>query len=462
MSLSRIGVWGGLAFVVAFCAPAAEVVVLTPTKDAAIYAENGNNANGRGSFFFIGKNASGNLRRSLLHFDIAGAVPAGSTITGVTLAMTVANTQGTGNLARLLPLTQAWLEGPATPVGAGGAGTAAAPGDTTWTHHNFNTGLWGSAGGDFDNSVLTDTVVINGVGGYTWPSSTRLVSTVQAWLDTPATNFGWLIQGDETAVGATAKQVHARENATGAPQLTVTYLLSSYNPKVELAATFEAARLVGETIHYSLAISHDLVNGDGSDISGLGVLGDLSGAFAYASGDSDNDTLLETGETWVFTAQHPVLTPTPAPLLNDITVTFSDERGDPHTASTTLSTQVLALTVQADSPTLVDVGEDESASFTITVENGLAPITRQWYFDDGHSAPLALTGEDQLILSLSNLNIDQSGDYFCTVSTAFESVESPRFTLQVHPRIPLAGLCGLAGGVLALGLLGARQLRRAR
>lgn len=433
--------------------------MLFPQQDAAIYAENGGNANGKGNFLFIGKNAGGNVRRSLLQFDIAGNIPAGSTITSVEMGITVANAQGTGNVARLLPLTRAWSEGP-TASNPGGAGAAATTSDSTWTHFNFTTDLWATAGGDFDNSVLTDTTSISGAGTYTWSSSARLVSTVQAWLDSPANNHGWLVQGDEVSAGATAKQVNSGDNPANKPQLTISYLLPSYNPKVSMSSTFEGGRRVGEIIHYSVAVSQNLVDGDGSDIIGLSLGGSLSGAFVYDSGNTDNDAVLDVGETWVYTAELQVTSALPATLSNIVGADFSDERGDPHIASNSLDTQVLALGASAVSPTLVETGVGESAAFTIAVEHGLAPIARQWYYDDNIAPPVELVGEEGLTLSLQNLLVIQSGDYYCAVSTAYEAVESPRFTLAVHPRIPLSGLCSVA--LLALLVAGVGTFRLGR
>ena len=46
-----------------------------------------------------------------------------------------------------------------------------------------------------------------------------MVADVQSWLDNPASNFGWLVLGDETAI-ATAKRFDTRESASP-PVLTI-------------------------------------------------------------------------------------------------------------------------------------------------------------------------------------------------------------------------------------------------
>ena len=69
-------------------------------------------------------------------------------------------------------------------------------------------------------------------------------------------------------------------------------------------------------------------SGDGSAIANVTVADSLAGAAVYDSGD-DGDTLLEVGETWVFTASYTILGTDPDPLVNTGTVTGEDPDGDP-------------------------------------------------------------------------------------------------------------------------------------
>ena len=39
--------------------------------------------------------------------------------------------------------------------------------------------------------------MVGAIGQYTW-SSAQMVADVQGWLDNPASNFGWLMLGDES------------------------------------------------------------------------------------------------------------------------------------------------------------------------------------------------------------------------------------------------------------------------
>jgi hypothetical protein len=49
-----------------------------------------------------------------------------------------------------------------------------------------------------------------------------MAADVQGWLDSPATNFGWIIIGNESAA-LTAKRFDAHESAATRPILTVYY-----------------------------------------------------------------------------------------------------------------------------------------------------------------------------------------------------------------------------------------------
>jgi hypothetical protein len=51
-----------------------------------------------------------------------------------------------------------------------------------------------------------------------------MVTDIQAWIDTPANNFGWLLRGNETTT-MTTKRFDSRDNliATNRPMLIITY-----------------------------------------------------------------------------------------------------------------------------------------------------------------------------------------------------------------------------------------------
>src|SRR5881398_1855393 len=84
----------GLIFIGAGLASALTISIM-PSKDNTLYEYDpaeGDHSNGAGFHFFAGETAMGELRRGVLAFDIAGTIPAGSTITGVSLSMNMSRT----------------------------------------------------------------------------------------------------------------------------------------------------------------------------------------------------------------------------------------------------------------------------------------------------------------------------------------------------------------------------------
>jgi FtsP/CotA-like multicopper oxidase with cupredoxin domain len=201
----------------------ADSINLNPVKDNTLYEYDpvtGDLSNGVGDHFFTGETAMGKVRRGVVAFDIAGNIPAGSTITSVTLALNMSKTpSNTARTIELHRLLADWGEGTSQASGGEGAGAPATPNDATWRHRFFDAIFWTTQGGDFSATVSASQSV-GPIGSYTW-SSAEMVADVQSWLDSPTTNFGWLARGDESAI-ATAKRFDTRES-TNPPVLTIEY-----------------------------------------------------------------------------------------------------------------------------------------------------------------------------------------------------------------------------------------------
>lgn len=201
-----------------------QTVNLTPIQDATLYeSSDGSVANGAGPHFFVGVNQQNNVRRGLLQFAIAESIPDDATIISVTLHLNVSLAQGGSRTVSLHRVQSAWGEGTSDAGSPGGTGVPATTGDATWIHTLFNTSMWTTPGGDFAASASA-TQSVSGPGQYVWSTNSDLVTDVQTWLDTPAVNFGWLVQGDESS-SSTAKRFDSRENATAAnrPRLEIVY-----------------------------------------------------------------------------------------------------------------------------------------------------------------------------------------------------------------------------------------------
>jgi hypothetical protein len=214
---------GVLVCVGAKFASAASISIF-PSKDNTLYQyvpADGDRSNGAGFHFFAGENGMGELRRGVLAFDIAGHIPAGSTVTSVSLSMNMSMTPSTTpRTVELHKLLADWGEGTShAPMGEGD-GAPATPNDATWRHRFFDTIFWTTQGGDF-SAIVSASQSVGPVGQYTW-SSAQMVADVQAWLDNPASDFGWLVLGDESAA-ATAKRFDTRESASP-PMLTIEFI----------------------------------------------------------------------------------------------------------------------------------------------------------------------------------------------------------------------------------------------
>lgn len=204
---------------------AADTVTLFSAKDNTLYEDpDGALSNGAGTAMFAGNNAQGSntIRRAVLAFDVAAALPAGATITSASLSLTNSANNAEPETIALHRLLADWGEGSSVAGGGQGGGAAATAGDATWIHRNFNTTFWSSAGGDFA-SAISATALVSGPGAYAW-SSSDLASDVQSFLDAPAGNFGWIVIGNEASAG-TAKKFATHEFGTAAsrPQLTIEY-----------------------------------------------------------------------------------------------------------------------------------------------------------------------------------------------------------------------------------------------
>ncbi|MCH2511333.1 MAG: CHRD domain-containing protein [Dehalococcoidia bacterium] len=181
--------------------------------------------NGAGQWLFAGKTRNGEVRRGLIAFDVASGIPAGSTIVGVSLTMTVSRTIAQATEIGLHRVESEWREGSVNAFGneGSGAGADAQPGDPSWTHRSFDTAEWDTPGGDFAPSASA-TTNINGRTAHTWASTSRLVDDVQSWLTNPDGNYGWLVLGDESR-NQTTNRFNTKENedSESGPVLVVEY-----------------------------------------------------------------------------------------------------------------------------------------------------------------------------------------------------------------------------------------------
>ena len=202
-------------------------VTLDASKDNTLYESTaGDVSNGAGDAFFTGRTnqpVGSSIRRGLLAFNVAGSIPAGATVLSATLTLHLSRTSSAAQIVSLHRAIVDWGEGTSVAAGDGGSGTTATTNDATWLHKFFNTAFWASPGGDFSATISASQSVAD-TASYMWGSTVGMVSDVQNWLNTPSTNFGWVLIGNESAA-PTSKRFDTRETASASlrPKLTVTY-----------------------------------------------------------------------------------------------------------------------------------------------------------------------------------------------------------------------------------------------
>lgn len=186
-----------------------QVVVLEAVADATLVEHPlGAIANGSGPYFFAGRNNQpvDALRRAVLRFDVAAALPHNAIVLDARLVLHLSQGDPLPVEMRLHRVLRSWTEGPST--ASGGQGAPALPGDVTWIHRSAPGLHWNRPGGDF-LPVVSAATVVTGPGVYVWDTP-RLVRDVRLMLRNPGRNAGWILVGDESIPGS-ARRFDARE-----------------------------------------------------------------------------------------------------------------------------------------------------------------------------------------------------------------------------------------------------------
>jgi hypothetical protein len=204
----------------------AESVSLTPVADTTLFQFIPTNNLGGTVNLLGGTTMNGARNRPLLRFDLS-SIPAGATITNVTLTLTdlSGGTFPASNF-QLHRLLVDWGEGTKT----GNQGQSAETGEATWNSRFHNTTAWsapgGGAGTDYATAVSGATLVSPALGTnvYQFQSTAALVADAQMWLNTPAANFGWILISDGEGAAQTSRRFASSENTAGlAPVLCVEF-----------------------------------------------------------------------------------------------------------------------------------------------------------------------------------------------------------------------------------------------
>lgn len=194
----------------------AGLVSLGAVADNTLYqSDTGGISNGNGSAMFAGRNAFDptTIRRCVLRFDVAATVPASHRITSATVSLSQNGSNGDPQQCSLYLLLASWGEGASVAAGGQGGGAPSATNDATWIHRFWPGSDWATPGGDFA-SAASATTNVGGFERFSW-SSPQLIADVQFMLDNPASDFGWILRGNEDTP-QTTKKFSTREDLTPA------------------------------------------------------------------------------------------------------------------------------------------------------------------------------------------------------------------------------------------------------
>lgn len=219
----------GVALAAASASCLADVVTLDAAADNTIFLRPGFPelplSSGLGDGIFTGRTwyHATFIQRGLVRFDLSG-IPCGSTITSATLTLTVDRApRGQPDTQVLLHrVLGSWGEGDSDAYG--GVGDTSQPGDANWTYRVHPDVPWNNAGGDFDPTASAAAGVPSEVGQVNWSGSSRMLSDIRMWINSPETNAGWILINDEQTQ-ATARKFASRQHPTASarPKLVVEF-----------------------------------------------------------------------------------------------------------------------------------------------------------------------------------------------------------------------------------------------
>lgn len=223
----------GLAIIVALLARPAEAagesVVLRPLADTSLFESAPHNNGGALLSLAAGETGSHGATRSLIRFDVAGALPAGAQVISARMRLEVVRTpEGGGVPSRfdLHRILHSWTEGRGGESFETGLGRPGLVGEVTWASRARFEEDWptpGLAAGTNFVAPPSSRQDVDGLGAYTFASSPAMIADVQLWLDAPWDNHDWLLKSAQEGVPLTARRFGAREDAARAARLEVEY-----------------------------------------------------------------------------------------------------------------------------------------------------------------------------------------------------------------------------------------------
>jgi hypothetical protein len=203
----------------------AATATLFSVADTSLFQPSPDNNLGGLDYLTAGVTAGDARTRALVRFDVAGGVPPGSTITSATLTFNVIVAHGFEQTFELHRMRVGWTEGTGAAFsGMGNVGSPANPGEPTWNSRAHGSSPWGVAGGESAVDFIAAASASATMAATTLTfASAGTTADAQLWLDSPGTNFGWLIRlGGDEDIPTTASRLGSREAAVK-PTLVLQY-----------------------------------------------------------------------------------------------------------------------------------------------------------------------------------------------------------------------------------------------
>ncbi len=340
----------------------------------------------------------------------------------------------TTNTVLAIPAVRVQKSGPATATVGSQLNfifTVTNPGDTLLQIQAVNDNLAGAgvfSGGDSNSNSRLDP-------GEAWQYTGSY--TVLPTDASPITNTVTVTATSPTGIQVTGSSQHSTS--------------LDYAPVLALTKTGPISATVGQQVVFTFTLSHAPAS-DGSPVHSLSVIDNYAGPAALVSSGNGN-SLLELGETWVYTAVYTIKPTNPNPLTNTAVAIGRDGDNELVTASaqhaTNLSGFDPSLFVDKDGPASAQVGD--TAIFTFTVINvnllavqlyNLGPISIAAV---GDGSPIDMTSVTD---SVAGPGTYISGDF--NSNGRLDGAEAWVYTAAYV--IPATGADTLTNTVTALGL----------
>lgn len=199
------------------CAFAA-MLRIQPSADTTLVETVAENNVGGTPFVNAGTSGISTRNRGLYQFDL-NSIPQGSKIKSALLLLEVTREPNGGVVSStfsLHRLLKSWGEGnkDSRLEVTLGFGYLATTNEATWnSRFAFTTNSWTAPGAEGDYATMaSSSTIVYGLGHFPlFNSTTQMVADIQAWLDNPSENFGWLLKTEAESTDRTARSFGSRE-----------------------------------------------------------------------------------------------------------------------------------------------------------------------------------------------------------------------------------------------------------